>query len=663
VLTLDITPNRPDLLSHLGVAREVAAACGQRLKASLLRPTEKGPEVTTLARVLVEEPAAARRYLARVVQNVKLGPSPAWLRKRLQAIGQRPINNVVDVTNYVLHELGHPLHAFDLSKLGVENGLPTIRVRAARAGETLTTLDGVERKLHPDDLLIADAKIPVALAGVMGGAATEVSGDTTAVLLESAYFDPRRIRRTARRHGLKTEASYRFERGADPGMAGRAVDRCAQLLIEVAEGDVAKGTLDVSQKGEPGREIPLRIHRVAGLLGVELAPEEIVQLLDPIEIRCTSRNESTLRFQPPSFRPDLTLEVDLIEELARRHGYDAVPALLPDASGEYVYVPPSSDLRRDVREALLASGVSEAVTWAFGSPKDHSGEGSPVRLINPLGEEFSALRTSLLPGLLQVLAHNQRHGAQQVRIFEMGTTFHAREGGGPSPSKAAAAAARDRALPREEERVALVLWGGRHFGRWYEGGAEVDFSDLAGVLESVWSRLDLDAPLTLTPQTVPNGQPYCSAVVSAGQTRTGWAARVTPEAVAAHNVIGPVFAAELSVEALAAVPRRRVRYSGLPRFPGTRRDVAVVAKSSLSSEAIRGFIEEHAGGPLGRDVVERVRLFDVYRGKPIPRAHTSLAFAIEYRSSERTLTDAEVSAAFEGVLVKLEHEFGVQVRR
>ncbi len=656
ILTLDITPNRPDLLSHLGVAREVAAATGQRLKPSTQRPTEKGPEATSLARVVVEEPASCRRYLARVVQNVKLGPSPAWLARRLAAIGQRPINNVVDVTNYVLHELGHPLHAFDLAKLNMENGLPTIRVRSARAGESLTTLDGVVRELSSEDLVIADAAAPVALAGVMGGAASEVTGNTAAVLLESAHFDPRRVRRTARRHGLKTEASYRFERGADPGMASRAVDRCAQLLVEAAQGDVAKGTVEVSQKGEPSREIPLRIERIARLLGIEMAPEEVVELLEPIEIRCTSRNESTLRFERPTFRPDLTREVDLIEELARRHGYDAISPQLPDASGNYMYTPPAATFRRDVREALLAAGLSEAVTWAFGSPKDHGGAEAPVRITNPLGEELSALRTSLVPGLLHALAHNQRHGGEHVRLFELGTTFHA----GP---RAGELDARDRELPAEEERVAVVMWGGRHFGRWYESGAQVDFSDLAGVLENVWSRLDGEAPLVLAPGVVPGGEPHCSALLQAGGRALGWAAQLAAEVLAARQLAGPVFAAELSLDVLAGLPRRAVRYTGLPRFPGTRRDVAVVAKRSLAAEGIRRFIAEHAGGELGREVVERVRLFDVYRGKPVPRSHVSLGFAIDYRSKERTLTDSEVNAAFEGVVQKLAQDLGVQVRR
>ncbi|HET6346271.1 MAG TPA: phenylalanine--tRNA ligase subunit beta, partial [Myxococcota bacterium] len=339
VLDLGITPNRPDLLSHLGIGREVGAFTGKRTKPFKWRLTEKGPEVGALARALVEDSPSCKRYVARVVRNLKVGPSPRWLKERLESVGQRSINNVVDVTNYVLHELGQPLHAFDLARLAVEAGCPTVRVRRAHAGEKLRTLDGVERSLTQEDLVIADANRPVALAGVMGGADSEVSEGTVSVLLESAFFEPVRVRQTARRHGLRTEASQRFERGVDFGMVVKAVDRCAQLLAEVAEGEVAKGLLESSQKGEPTREIPLRLERVGRVLGVTLPTEAVVQLLEPLEIRCTGRTEAALIFQIPSFRSDITREIDIIEEIARRHGYERIPDHLPDTSGEYRYEP------------------------------------------------------------------------------------------------------------------------------------------------------------------------------------------------------------------------------------------------------------------------------------------------------------------------------------
>jgi phenylalanyl-tRNA synthetase beta chain len=618
VLDLGITPNRPDLLSHLGIGREVAAFTGKRTKPFKWRVTEKGPEVGALARVLVEEAPSCKRYVARVVRNLKVGPSPKWLKERLESIGQRSINNVVDATNYVLHELGQPLHAFDLSRLAVEAGCPTVRVRRAQAGEKLRTLDGVERALTPDDLVIADANRPVALAGVMGGADSEVSETTVSVLLESAYFEPVRVRQTARRHGLRTEASQRFERGVDLGMVIKAVDRCAQILAEIAEGEVAKGLLESSQKAEPVREIPLRLERVGRILGVSMATEAVVQLLEPLEIRCTGRTEAALIFQIPSFRSDITREIDIIEEIARRHGYERIPEHLPDTSAEYRYEAPTSRPSDTARRALLAGGYTEAVTYGFGSPARYAPyaarEGEPLRLLNGLGEELSALRTSLVPGLLQVLAHNARHGAKHVRLFEVGTTFHRREPGADEDE-------RDRGLPREDSRVGLVLFGGRHAGRWYEHGETVDYSDLAGAVEGLVKAFALAEPLSARPTPVDGFNPFCSAELFVGERRVGTAGQVDPEAARGWDLPGAVFVAEVSLTALAAAPRRSVMHRSLPKFPGTRRDLAVVAERSLPAETLRSWIADHPGGSLGAAVVVRVVHFDIKFCKPIKPSH------------------------------------------
>lgn len=644
VFTLDITPNRPDLLSHVGVAREVAASTGKRLKATKWRVTEKGPEVGSLARALVEEPASCRRYVARVVRNLKVGPSPAWLRERLESIGQRCINNVVDVTNYVLHELGHPLHAFDLSRLAVEAGCPTLHVRLANAGERLKTLDGVDRVLTEEDLVIADANRAVALAGVMGGLDSEVTESTVSILLESAYFDPARVRAASKRHGLRSEASLRFERGTDPGGVVRAVDRCAQLLAEIADGEVAKGIIESSPKMELTREIPLRLERVPRLLGVNLGPEQVAQLLEPLEIRCTARTEGALIFQAPSFRPDLTREVDLIEEIARRHGYDRIPEHLPSAGGDFAYTPVPERVADVARLALLESGCTEAVTYGMASPSrmaDYAAaEGEPLRLLNPLGEELSALRTTLLPGLLATTQHNVRHGSRTVRLFEVGTTFHR------LPEEAERAQdERDRDLPREDLRAACVLTGGRADGRWYEGQGVMDFSDLRGVLESLTESLGLVDSLRFEPAEGVGFNKYCSAELWLGKVKVGSAGRLSSDFTKRWGLEGGVFAAEISLAQMAALPRRNVEFQPLPKFPGTRRDLAVVAERSLPAESLREFLQKNAGGALGPEVVERVWLFDVYTGKPVPPTHVSLAFGIDYRNRERTLTDEEVGAA------------------
>jgi phenylalanyl-tRNA synthetase beta chain len=659
-LTLATAPNRPDLLSHLGVARELGAATGKRLKSTLYRVTEQGPDVSSLARVVVDDAAGCKRYLARVVRNVKVGPSPEWLKSKLEQVGQRSINNVVDATNYVLLELGQPLHAFDLAKIGVEANLATVRVRRAKAGESLKIIDGTIVKLDPEDLVIADATTPMALAGVMGGADSEVSAETTTVLLESAWFDPSRVRRTARRHGLRTEASQRFERGADPGMAQKAIDRCAQLLVEIAEGVVAKGTVEVAQKAEPPREVALRLARVPRLLGIELSAEDAVQLLEPLEIRCLSRNETTLRFAPPSFRPDLVREIDLIEELARRHGYDRIPETLPGQGGPYFSETVRERPEDLARRVLIPAGLSEIVTFGFGSPERFSTfvpEGAGlVSIQNPLGAELAAMRTSLIPGLLTVLVHNQRHGQKHVRLFETGTVFYT------PPSPRTVADERERELPYEERRLGLLLSGGRAAGRWFERGESVDFSDLAGVVETLTDVFEpagsaVRRPLTGTSTMNPNA----SAELVIGDEVAGRIGQLAPSLLRAYEADGPVYVAELSLAVLAG-RRRTVRAQPLPRFPGTRRDIALVAPKEIAAETLRRFLLEHAGGKLGSEVVENVRLFDMYTGKPIPETHVSLAFAIDYRNKERTLTDAEVAEAFMAVQAELRSRFPIEVR-
>lgn len=657
-LVLGITPNRPDLLSHIGVAREVAAATGKKMKAPSWRLPEKGPEVSSIARVVVDDPAGCKRYVARVVRNLKVGPSPAWLRARLEQVGMRSINNIVDATNYVLLEMGQPLHAFDLGRLDIESSLPTVHVRRAKRGERLTLLDGRALTLDPDDLVIADGARALALAGVMGGASSEVREGTTAVLLESAYFEPVRVRRTAKRYGIRTEASYRFERGADPGVVVRAVDRCAQLLAEIAGGEVAKGILEVAPKGELAREVTLRLDRIRRLLGIDLSAEAVVQLLEPLEIRIAGRNEGSLRCVVPSFRPDLTREIDLIEELARRHGYDKVPERLPDTGSVYQSPTPSEDVRDRARAAFLASGCTEIVTFGFGSPALLSllapDAGEPLTIVNPLGEELSALRTTLLPGLVTVLERNQRFGTKDVRIFELGTVFRRRT---PSANEDE----RDRDLPQERLVAGILLAGGRHGGRWYEQGQGVDFSDLAGAVETLVEAFAPEQPFSRVPARHPILNPHAAAALRLGEEIIGYAGQLLPELGQRLDLTGPIYVAEVELAALAR-SQRRIAYQPLPRFPGTRRDIAVIAPRTLSAERLRRFLADHAGGSLGPQVVEQVRLFDVYKGKPIPETHVSLAFAIEYRARDRTLTDREVGEAFAQVQEALERAFEVEVR-
>lgn len=683
VLTLGITPNRSDLLGHQGLARELAASTHKRLKVAKWRLIEKGPDVSTQARALVDEPQGCRRYVGRVVHHVKVGPSPLWLRERLAAMGQRSVNNVVDVTNYVMFELNQPLHAYDLHKLQAHQGLPSVRVRRAQAGETLKTLDGVTRTLDESDLVIADGERPVGLAGVMGGANSEVDAGTTHVFLEAACFDPVWVRRMGRRHNLRSEASYRFERGTDVSTLARAIDRAAQLLGELAGGEAAKGLLDVAQRQEGPLELTLRLARVSKILGLQIAAEQVVGLLEPLEIRCVRRTDTALIFAVPTFRNDITREADLIEEVARRYGYANLPERLPVASGGERFRPSAARLGERARAALLAAGLGECVTFAFapaqaGVPWGREAD-EAVRLLNPLGEQQAFLRTSLVPGLLQVLRHNVRHGQKGGAAFEIGHVFartpHAQgaaakpaepQVGATAEARAAWLAYCDAQLPTQTARVGLVLSGPRHHGRWYEGGATYEMADVKGAIESLLEAYDVDCPLVYAPCTLPALNPYASATLclklAEGPTPVGTFGQLAPDQQKAEGLVHPTFVAELDLVALARAPKRRVMAQTLPKYPPTRRDVAFVGSRQVASEPVRAFLAAHAGGAMGPDVVAEVRLFDVYAGAQVGEDEVSLAFAITYQSRERTLLDAEVNEAFHAAVQKAAEAFGVTVR-
>ena len=626
--------------------------------------------------MLVEDSNSCRRYAARVVRGFKVGPSPAWLQERLASIGQRSVNNIVDVTNYVMQELGQPLHAYDLSTLSIEAGCPTVRVRRAVLGESLLTLDGQKRVLSPDDLIIADASGPVALAGVMGGHETQVQAGTVNVLLESAYFEATPIRQMSRSHGLRTAAAMLFERGANPGMVVKAVDRCAQMLSEIAEGEIAKGVLEITQKFEMSHEIALRLERIPRLLGLQLPPESVVALLEPLEIRCVGRTQASLIFETPSFRPDLSREIDLIEEIARRHGYDKIPERLPDTSQAYTHKPMALRVKDLARRSLLAAGLDETVSFGFGNPEHFAPYrglyGEPVMLLNPLGLQTSAMRTSLLPGLLQVMAHNVRHGAKALRLFAVGETFHQRleqacqtQADHVAALPDDAAVQREQLLPNEHSRVAFALLGGRCQGAWFERGETVDFTDLKGVIEQLIQSFGLKLQIRCEQAELPGLLPGCAAHVWVGEQHLGYAGAVDEAFLQMYELPELVYMCELSLELLHAVATQQpaAQYVPLPKYPKIRRDLAVVADKLLPAEDLRQWLQNHAGGALGPQVVERVWLFDVYHGQPIAKNQVSLAFAIDYRSLDRTLTDAEVGVVFESTQAALTKQFAVEVRK
>ncbi|HEX2189146.1 MAG TPA: phenylalanine--tRNA ligase subunit beta [Longimicrobiaceae bacterium] len=638
-LALDITPNRPEMLSHVGVAREVAAGGAADVRLPELpgapeRPiraqrVEREGEVGGV-RVRIEDAEGCPRYTAAVVRGVEVGPSPEWLASRLRAVGVRPINNVVDATNYVLFELGQPVHAFDLDRL---RG-PEITVRRARPGETLRTLDGVDRALAESALLITDAGGPVALAGVMGGENSEVHEGTTSVLLEVALFDPRAVRGTRVPHGLSTDASYRFERGVDPEGQLRALERVAQLVAAVAGGEVDHDALDVNPVPFTRREVELRPERVEQVLGVRLAPDEIAGLLEAIGFGVDA-GASPLRVSVPGFRPDVTAEVDLVEEVARRRGYDSFPEQILPFRASAVPESPQVGAERRARELFRRAGFLESRTTGFAP-----GAEGRVPVLNPLSSEEGSLRDTLAHGLLRRVEHNWAHGVRDVRLFEVGTVF---------------APAGDGALPREELRVAAVFTGASRPPHWSGAAAPWDVWDLKGILEELaeehGAALEVGAPALLGEMLAP-GEAFRLA---ADGTETGGGGRVAPVAVDAPTWAGEVWALEARLpvgrEAEAAA------YRALPEQPASERDLALLVPRATAAAEVEAVVRASAG-PL----LEAAWPFDLYEGKGIPGGTRSVAFRLRFRAPDRTLTDAEVDSAVAAVLAALEERLGVRRR-
>jgi len=644
---VNVTPNRPDALSHLGIAREVHALTGVELKLPDGKVSEGGGAASSKASVKIEAPDRCPRYLARVIEGVKVGPSPQWMQARLRAAGVRPISNIVDVTNYVLLEYGHPLHAFDLDHVtGAQ-----IVVRMANQGEKLTTLDGKERELSTDDLVIADGDRAVALAGVMGGGNSEVSDKTTRILLESAYFNPGSIRRSSRRHGLHTEASHRFERGTDVDGAPLALDRAAKLIAELGGGQVLSGAIDVYPTKLPRRSATLRFLRLADVLGLVVPQEACSRILKALGFNVTDEKRDQLTVEIPMRRVDVEREEDLIEEVARIHGYDQVPSQVPRIASPKPVEPIARAAERRVRAALNAAGLSEVLNYSFVSTKElqlvdpEQKLGKPIALKNPLSAEQAVMRTSLLPGLLQNLARTLNHQSEDVRFYELGRVYR------PHVD------AKNASQPAVEElRLAGLVFGHRSAPAWSATRENVDFYDAKGAVEGVLQSLGISARFEPA-REAGSLHPRASAAVLAGGQRLGTVGELHPRIAEALDLPAGIFVFDLSQEALATAAQLVPHYRGLPKFPSALRDLAVVVDEAVSHEKLES-VARKAGG----EIVAGVQLFDVYRGQNIPAGRKSLAYAIRYQHPDRTPTDAEVNAAHERIVAALTQEAGAELR-
>ncbi|HYM90581.1 MAG TPA: phenylalanine--tRNA ligase subunit beta [bacterium] len=640
VLEIDLTSNRPDCMSILGIAREVALLLGRPLRVPVSKPVEHAPAASTRVAVAVADPEGCPRFTARVIEEVRIGPSPAWAQRRLEASGIRAINNVVDATNYVMLELGQPMHAFDYDRIAGHR----LVVRRAEPGERLTTLDGVARTLDPEMLVVADARRAVALAGVIGGGETEINRSTTRVLLEAAYWNPPAIGRTARRLGLRTEASARFERGMDPAGPPGAQRRAAQFLAEWCGGRVLRGVVDVYPRTLGKRAIRLRSKRAVAMLGVDVPRTEMRRILRALGCRVTPG--AILEVRPPSFRPDLLREEDLIEEVARIYGYDRVPPTMPRGETTPGAIAPVLRIDARVRETLARSGLTEVLTLTLVSRETGArGGAAPVVLQNPLTTDQAVLRTSLLPGLVAVLATNAARRAENVHAFELGRVFRAGAAGG-----------------RPEERRALGI---AVMGRWRSGWnipadqAVADFFHLKGIIEGLLEELGVGGVAVGPSPDAAAGwwHPGRAAALVSGGTTIGRLGELHPDLATAHRLPSRAYLAEVDLEALLPVVALERASPDLPRYPAVERDVAAVIPEGLPAGQVEAAIRA-AAGPL----LEAVELFDVYTGPPVPAAHRNLAYRLRLRAPDRTLTAEEAEEIVQQVRIALEEQVGVRLR-
>jgi phenylalanyl-tRNA synthetase beta chain len=638
ILELELTPNRPDCMGMIGIAREVAALTGTTMALPVTDTTP--PDAAPAVPVELADLLGCPRYVARSIQGVTVAPSPAWIAARLLAVGLRPISNVVDATNYVMMELGHPLHPFDAAK--VTGG--SIVVRRAGDGEAMTTLDGIDRKLTSEDLVIADPDRALALAGVMGGADSEVSPHTTAVILEAAYFDPASIGATSRRHGLRSEASARFERGMDPDVLPFAAARAAGLMSEIAGGATA-AVADVYPAPIARPHIMLRPSRTDAVLGTHVNPDRQAQLLRSVAFT-VSGGDGGLDVEVPSFRPDVSREVDLIEEVARLEGLDKLPSTLPPGQLGGLNELQSAD--RILRRTLAGLGLHEAWTNSFMSPReldalrladDHPARRAVV-VANPMSEDEKLLRTTLLPGLLRAAEHNLARASGGAALFEVARVYE------PDPAP----------LPQEPTALGGVFAGIRREQSWDSAARAWDFFAVKGIVVALLDSLRIPAP-EFDPVAGMPFHPSRAAKVSLGETTLGMIGEIHPDVCGAFDVPRGTVAFEMAWAAIAAALPGRAAAASLPRYPASLIDLAIVVDAAQHAGDIERVIRT-----VGEPETTSVRLFDVYTGLQVPDGKKSLAFALELRANDRTLTEKDVTLVTRRILDELEDRFGARLR-
>ena len=639
LLDIAATPNRGDCFSLIGLARDIAAYFNSRISLPAVRIMETMDRIDNYLKITVENKDACPRYGARYIRGVRVEPSPPWLVYRLASAGIRSLNNVVDATNYVMLEYGHPIHAFDMDRVANRH----IIVRNAREGEILETLDNEKIKLTSGDLLIADPREPIALAGVMGGYHSGITPSTINVVLECAFFDPLTVRRTCRRLGKMTDASYRFERTVDKEDIPRVLDRVTQLIQELAGGDIAHGIMDVKNYRTAKKAISLSVTKTNKVLGTKLNPREMADLLTNLEFELIEPNPEVLNLAIPTHRNDINRDIDLIEEVARMYGYEKIKPVLPYLPAEPCLREPRAMLEERIKETMSALNFDEAINYSFASSRLTQALGLPlddaVKITNPIAPEMDIMRTSLLPGFIECMAHNLNHDIFNIRLYEIGKTFK-----------------RSGSLVSEDVNLVAGLCGDAP-STWQKKGSPSTFYDIKGAAEAILSLLGiLDAQI----ETVENCfylHPGRAARFLSNAQEICRFGELHPKLTDRLEFERRIYLLEMNITRAAALAKKKKAFRPIPKLPAITRDLAIVLGDDISVRKTEEVIRSQAGQHL-----ESISFFDLYKGAPVPAGKKSLAWSLTFRSHERTLTDAEIDEVMNSILNSLKEQFGASLR-
>lgn len=630
LIEFEITSNRPDCRSIIGIAREAAVTLGKELKYPEIKVQACDEEMSFEIDIQTD---LCKRYCGRVVKDVKVGPSPYWMQRKLIEAGMRPISNIVDITNYVMLELGQPLHAFDLDDIKYNK----MTVKMAEEGEKFTTLDGVERTLTSDMLVIGNQDKTLDLAGIMGGENSEIKDTTTSIFIEGASFAKENIRATSKKLGLRTEASSRFEKGIDINLAEEAVNRACQLIEELGCGTVLNGMLDYYPQKEEVQKVTVNPVRINKLLGVNVPMDQFINILESLEFKCNLVSSEVLELEVPTFRLDITEDADILEEIARIYGYDNIPSASLEGNATAGVKTEKQKFIDNVKSNSIACGLNEILTYSFVSPRGVDKINLPaddekrnfVKIMNPLGEETSVMRTTLIPNMLDVISTNISHKVEEVSAFECGNTFIPQEG-----------------LPIETKKYCVGMYG-----------KEVDFFVLKGVIESVLNNVGLKG-YEIEPETTNlTFHPGRCAKIVYNNIYIGTFGELHPDVIENYNLGQRVYVAEINIDTVFENLNLTKSYNPLPKYPSTSRDIALIVKDEVFVKQIEDIIKAN-----GEDLVESYKLFDVYKGAQIEEGHKSIAYSITYRSKDKTLTDEDIAKVHEKILSELSEKLNANLR-